>query len=93
MKNVEFKKYLMKSMDLCFEKLGEMLSPTSEYYDSIVHLKLRYTTIINDQHKGIISENDRKVELNRIQLALIAFLNELEESDFELSNCRLWQVI
>lgn len=76
----------MKSIDLCFEKLYEMLSPTSNYYNDIIHLKMRYNRITEEQHKGIISVENRSLELNNIQVALIEFVNKLEDSDFETTN-------
>lgn len=86
MKKYELKKYLMKSMDLCFEKLYEMLSPTSDYYNDIIHLKMRYDRIYGEQLKGIVSEDNRNLELNKVQVALIEYLDKLEDSDLDVSN-------
>ena len=85
MKNTEMKKYLMKSMDLCFEKLYEMLSPTSYYYNDIIHLKMRNQRVTDDNYRGLISLEQRNLELNKIQVALIEFVDKLTESDFEVN--------
>lgn len=76
----------MKSMDLCFEKLYEMLSPTSDYYNVVIHLKMRYQRVTNEEYKGIISAENKNLELNKIQIALIEFVDKLDEIDFEESN-------
>lgn len=86
MKKHDVKKYLMKSMDLCFEKLYEMLSPTSNFYNDVIHLKMRYQRITDEQHKGTVSAENRNLELNKIQLALIEFIDKLQEIDFDDSN-------
>lgn len=83
MKKNKLKKYLMESTDLCFKKLYEMLNPTSNYYNDIIHLRMRYQRIIDDQYRGVVSNDNRNLELNKIQIALIEFVDKLEDSDFE----------
>lgn len=82
MRNSEFKKYMMKGLDFCFDKLYETLSPISYYYNDIIHLKLRYTRIENESNKGITDNEYKDRELNRIQKALLEYIDKLEDEDF-----------
>lgn len=71
-------------MDLFFEKLYEMLSPTSSYYNNIIHLKMRYQSIIDEQHKVVVSAENKNIELNKIRIASIEIVDKLEDSDFDI---------
>lgn len=72
----------MKGIDPCFEKLYEILSPNSDYYNDFIHLKMRYQRITDEQNKGVVSTEDKNLELNKIQIALIENIDKLKEVDF-----------
>lgn len=82
MKKLEYKKYMMKGVDYCFEKLSEALSPSSYYYNSIIHLKGRFYRIKDETNKNLISFSEKNLELDKIQIALLEYIDKLEDNDF-----------
>lgn len=83
MNKQELKKSLFQSIDSCLGNLYQCLAPTSEYFNDIIHLNMRYQRVRQDENKGVISLADRNLELNKIQVALIEFVDSLDSSDFQ----------
>lgn len=72
----------MKGVDFCFKKLYETLSPESYYYNDIIHLKIRYSRIKNETNMNLISFSDKNLEIDKIQVALLEYIDKLEDEDF-----------
>lgn len=82
MKKLEYKKYMMKGVDHCFDKLYDALSPDSYYYNDIIHLKSRYDRVSKETNKNLISFSEKNLEMDRIQVALLEYIDKLEDEDF-----------
>lgn len=80
----ELKQALMKGMDACFDAISKSLSPASYYFDDIIHLKGRYNRIKREVNLDIVAIQEKNIELNRIEIALIEYINKFEEEDFQI---------
>ncbi|TVL97340.1 MAG: hypothetical protein CV087_22455 [Candidatus Brocadia sp. WS118] len=74
----------MKGIDNCFDKLSNSLSPTSYYYDDIIHLKGRYNRLKREVNLDVVSSQDKNIEINKIEIALIEYINKFKEEDFQI---------
>lgn len=84
MDKFELKKNLWENgMQFCFNKLYSSLNPKSAYYNDVIHLNLRLKLVEEEFNiKNIVSREERNLELARLQIALLEYIDQLSHEDF-----------
>lgn len=82
----DLKYKIADNLDLFFNELGSTLSNTSDKFDIYILFKSKYYKIKNDTNLNIAQRQDLDVELSRLTLGVLEFVNGLNENDFIIDN-------
>jgi hypothetical protein len=68
-----------------FEEVKAHLPQNSKKLDTLLLLEGRYADLLKKAQRGVLSDEEQRLETNRIREQLLGWINGLEEKDFEES--------
>lgn len=80
----ELKNLLAKDMSKFFVVIDRFLKNDSEFTNTYVQQKGRYNATLSNYQLNEIKVEERTREFDKIRASLIQYLNEIEESDFDV---------
>jgi len=78
----KLKEMVVRDVDQFFKKYGEYITPSNSLINDILAIKGRFNRITNDEIRGVLSPEERKIQLNEITNSLLKILDQLDESDY-----------
>lgn len=78
----DLKHKIADNIDSCFNELGRTLNYASDKFDVYILYKSKYNKIKKDTHLNIAQRQDLEIELSKLILGVLEFVNDLNEGDF-----------
>jgi hypothetical protein len=84
----DLKHKITDNIDSCFNELERTLNYASGKFDVYVLYKSKYNKIKKDTHLNIAQRQDLEVELSKLTLGVLEFVNDLNEDDFNINSLK-----